>query len=193
MIAADDQYVAALTPASLATDAPDDRPALDFAVPYPTIAPGMPASAGRDLAITTDPHRVPVVDDVGHLHGVLALTTDLEYFACRPAPAPGLPARAAQRRDSHDATSEDLHTIRCARYTRSMRSRVTVTVDESAVRAAEAAVAAGRAPSVSAWVARAMSDRAQRDRLTDVLAEIRAELGPATDEESAWARSVLGL
>jgi len=74
-----------------------------------------------------------------------------------------------------------------------MRTRVTVTVEETAVRAAEAAVAAGRAPSVSAWVAEAMADRARRDSLADVLAEIRAELGPATDEETAWARSVLGL
>jgi len=73
-----------------------------------------------------------------------------------------------------------------------MRSRVTVTVDEAAVAAAEAAVAAGRAPSVSAWVAAAMHDRARGERLADVLAEIRSELGPATDEETAWARSVLG-
>lgn len=74
-----------------------------------------------------------------------------------------------------------------------MRTRVTVTVDETSVQAAEAAVAAGRAPSVSAWVAAAMAERAQRDSLAAVLAEIRAELGPATDEETAWARSVLGL
>ncbi|MGH3945836.1 MAG: hypothetical protein ACRDRY_10455 [Pseudonocardiaceae bacterium] len=39
----------------------------------------------------------------------------------------------------------------------------------------------------------AMADRARRERLRDVLAEIRAQLGPATDEETAWARSVLGL
>ena len=64
-----------------------------------------------------------------------------------------------------------------------MRTRVTVTVD------GEAAVAAGRAPSVSTWVAAAMAERARRERL----AEIRAELGPATDEATAWARSVLGL
>jgi hypothetical protein len=74
-----------------------------------------------------------------------------------------------------------------------MRTRLTVTVDEATARAAEAAVAAGRAPSVSAWVAAAMAERAQREGLADVLAEIRAELGPATDEETAWARSVLGL
>ncbi len=74
-----------------------------------------------------------------------------------------------------------------------MRSRVTVTVDRETVRTAEAAVAAGRAASVSAWVASAMAERARRESLADVLAEIRAELGPATDEETAWARSVLGL
>lgn len=74
-----------------------------------------------------------------------------------------------------------------------MRSRVTVTVDEEALAAAEAAVAAGRAPSLSAWVAGAMAQRARQERLADVLAEIRADLGPATDDETAWARSVLGL
>ncbi len=73
-----------------------------------------------------------------------------------------------------------------------MRRRVTVTVDDAAVRAAEAAVATGRAPSVSAWVAAAMTERARRETLADVLSEIRAQLGPATDEETAWARSVLG-
>lgn len=74
-----------------------------------------------------------------------------------------------------------------------MRSRVTVTVDVAAVQAAERAVAAGHASSVSAWVASAMTERARRESLADVLADIRAELGPATEEETAWARSVLGL
>jgi len=74
-----------------------------------------------------------------------------------------------------------------------MRTRLTVTVDQETADAAEAAVAAGRASSVSAWVATAMAERARREHLADVLAEIRIELGPATNEESAWARSVLGL
>jgi hypothetical protein len=68
-----------------------------------------------------------------------------------------------------------------------------VTVDQDAVDAAEAAVADGRASSVSAWVAAAMAERARREGLAEVLAGIRAELGPATDEETAWAQSVLGL
>lgn len=33
-----------------------------------------------------------------------------------------------------------------------------------------------------------MSERAQRESLAAVLAEIRAELGPASDEETVWAR-----
>lgn len=74
-----------------------------------------------------------------------------------------------------------------------MQRRVTVTVHGSVVASAEEAVAAGRAPSMSAWVAGAMAERAQRESLSDVLADLRAELGPATDEETAWARSVLGL
>ncbi|MGQ0843876.1 MAG: hypothetical protein ACT4QF_07050 [Sporichthyaceae bacterium] len=74
-----------------------------------------------------------------------------------------------------------------------MKSRVTVTVDQAVLAEAEAAVAAGEATSVSAWVAEAMAQRARRETLREVLAEIRADLGPATDEETAWARSALGL
>lgn len=68
-----------------------------------------------------------------------------------------------------------------------------MTVDQDVVEAAEEAVAQGRASSVSAWVAEAMRERSRREQLVDVLAEIRSELGPATGEETAWARSVLGL
>lgn len=68
-----------------------------------------------------------------------------------------------------------------------------MSVDAAVLSAAEAAVEAGQAPSVSAWVSAAMSECARRQRLTDVLAEIRSELGPPTDEETAWARSVLDL
>jgi len=73
------------------------------------------------------------------------------------------------------------------------RRRVTVTVRPHVVEAAEADVAAGRATSVSAWVDAAMEDKAHREDLKALLGEIRAEIGPPTDEETAWARSVLGL
>lgn len=74
-----------------------------------------------------------------------------------------------------------------------MRTRLTITVDEETAKAAKSAVERGVAPSVSAWVASAIADQAHREQLKDVLAEIRSELGPATTEETAWARSVLGL
>jgi hypothetical protein len=50
-----------------------------------TIAPSEPATAGRDRGIACEGRRLPVVDAAGLLHGVLAVTTDLRHFACRPA------------------------------------------------------------------------------------------------------------
>ena len=38
-----------------------------------------------------------------------------------------------------------------------------------------------------------MEEKAHRETLRDLLAEIRSEIGPATEEETKWARSVLGL
>ncbi len=38
-----------------------------------------------------------------------------------------------------------------------------------------------------------MREKARRDDLVALLAGMRAENGPATAEEDAWARSVLGL
>jgi len=73
------------------------------------------------------------------------------------------------------------------------RSRVTVTVRPEVLAAAEAEVAAGHASSLSAWVDQAMQEKARREELAGLLAEMRAENGPATDEEDAWARQVLGL
>lgn len=73
------------------------------------------------------------------------------------------------------------------------KTRITVSVPNEALAAAERDVAEGRAPSVSAWVAGAMEEKAAKESLQELLAEIRAELGPATEEETEWARSVLGL
>lgn len=51
----------------------------------------------------------------------------------------------------------------------------------------------GRAKSVSAWVDSAMEEKARREDLMALLAEMQAENGPATAKEEAWARAVLGL
>lgn len=73
------------------------------------------------------------------------------------------------------------------------RARVTVTVRQEVLESAEADVAAGRAPSLSAWVDQAMEEKARHDELAALLEEMRAENGPATEEEDKWARSLLGL
>ena len=82
------RYVASFTPSDLPTDAPADRPALKFARDRPVVSPDATAVKARDLVFGTDARRVPVVDADGHLHGVVAVTTDLQFFACRPRPAP---------------------------------------------------------------------------------------------------------
>lgn len=73
------------------------------------------------------------------------------------------------------------------------RVRVTVTVRPQVLAAAQEEVAAGRASSVSAWVDQAMEEKARREELAGLLAEMRLENGPATEDEDEWARRALGL
>jgi CBS-domain-containing membrane protein len=89
VIASDGAYAGALTPGDVAAGARDDQPALEVARGRPTIAPEAPALTGRDLAMDSDARRIPVVDVHGRFHGVLAVTSDLQYFACRPLPPSG--------------------------------------------------------------------------------------------------------
>ncbi len=76
---------------------------------------------------------------------------------------------------------------------RMQRPRVTVSVRPQVLAAAEEEVAAGRAPSLSAWVDQAMEEKARREDLAGLLAQMRAENGAATEEDDAWARRALGL
>lgn len=72
------------------------------------------------------------------------------------------------------------------------KRRVTVTVDEDTIGAAQQAVASGRAASLSSWVSDAMEAKVRRDRklelLGSVVADYEAEFGEITaDEMSALA------
>lgn len=74
------------------------------------------------------------------------------------------------------------------------RERLTVTVPHAVLAAAKADVAAGAAPSVSAWITEAATTKARREGLAEVLADLLAQSGgPLTDEERSWAESHLGL
>lgn len=73
------------------------------------------------------------------------------------------------------------------------KARVTVTVQREVLAKAEQLVRRGRAKSISAWVNAAMEEKARREDLAALLTEMKAENGPASAEEAAWARAVLGL
>jgi hypothetical protein len=73
------------------------------------------------------------------------------------------------------------------------KTRVTVTVRREVLKKAERQVKRGKAKSVSAWIDLAMEEKARREDLAALLAGMRSENGPATQEEEAWARSALGL
>ena len=71
--------------------------------------------------------------------------------------------------------------------------KVTVTIPEDVLAEAEAAVQAGAARSLSAYVTQALSVQPKRESLSAIIADLRAEIGPPTEEERAWARHALGL
>ena len=68
-----------------------------------------------------------------------------------------------------------------------MKRRLSLTVDSDLVEAAHAAVAAGRAESVSAWVNDALRLKVAHDRrllaLDDFIASYEAEHGKITEDE----------
>jgi hypothetical protein len=67
------------------------------------------------------------------------------------------------------------------------KERLTVTVDKALVRAANAAVAAGRAESLSGWVNLALEERALKERrlaaAAEAVAAYEARFGVITKEE----------
>jgi len=74
------------------------------------------------------------------------------------------------------------------------RERLTVTVDPGLIQAAQDAVAAGRAESVSAWVNLALAERAARERrlaaMADAIAAYEAKFGTISAAElSVQARA----
>ena len=72
---------------------------------------------------------------------------------------------------------------------RMTKSRITISVDRRYVQAAKEAVRLGEADSVSAWVEKAMAERAENDThlrgLRQLLADYEAQHGAFTPEELA--------
>lgn len=74
----------------------------------------------------------------------------------------------------------------------STKARLTVTLDPELVEAGAAAVEAGRADSLSAWINAALADRVERDRklraLGAAIAAYESEFGPIGADELAAQR-----
>ena len=81
--------------------------------------------------------------------------------------------------------------MRVGQYDQSMSARITVSLPDDLVASAVAAVAAGRATSVSAYVASAMREKAERESVAEVLAEWRTEVGALTAADEAWVQDAL--
>jgi hypothetical protein len=69
------------------------------------------------------------------------------------------------------------------------KERLTVTVDRDLLEAGNAAVTAGRAESLSAWVSHALTERVAKERrlaaMQDAIARYEADFGVITEREIA--------
>jgi Arc/MetJ-type ribon-helix-helix transcriptional regulator len=79
------------------------------------------------------------------------------------------------------------------RYDSGMTKKIAVSLPDELVAAANRAVTDGRAASVSAYVASALARQVREDDLAVLVADMRAEQGPPTAEDYAWADAVLGI
>jgi Arc/MetJ-type ribon-helix-helix transcriptional regulator len=70
--------------------------------------------------------------------------------------------------------------------------KVTVSLPAELADQVKEEVACGRAESVSSLVSEALEGRLRSDRLDEVLAQLRHQLGPPSREDRAWVRRVLG-
>ena len=68
------------------------------------------------------------------------------------------------------------------RYDPGMTTKIAVSLPDELVDAARAAVREGRAPSVSAYVADAMADKARRTSLAELLDELDRLHGPVPED-----------
>jgi Arc/MetJ-type ribon-helix-helix transcriptional regulator len=74
-----------------------------------------------------------------------------------------------------------------------MTTKLAVSLPDDLVAAARHAVSEGRAASVSAFIASALTDKTRFDELEALLADMAAESGPPDAADRKWAREALGL
>jgi Arc/MetJ-type ribon-helix-helix transcriptional regulator len=72
-------------------------------------------------------------------------------------------------------------------------AKIAVTLPPELVEAAKRAVETGRAPSVSAYVAKALARQERADSVAELLGELIEQHGEPSADDYAWARHALGL
>jgi hypothetical protein len=70
-------------------------------------------------------------------------------------------------------------------------AKLALSMPSDVLRLAKKEVAAGRAKSLSAFVAEAVDEKLRRDELNAILDEMDAEYGKPTKAATAWAKRVL--
>lgn len=74
-----------------------------------------------------------------------------------------------------------------------MTTKIAISLPDELVDDAREAVRAGRAASVSAYIANALVARKREHTLESLVADLKAEFGEPSPEDDAWAAEVLGL
>ncbi|MEA2900382.1 MAG: hypothetical protein QOH36_269 [Actinomycetota bacterium] len=74
-----------------------------------------------------------------------------------------------------------------------MTTKIAISLPDEQVAAARQAVADGRAPSVSAYIAQTIAERLEYEDVATLLAEMAAATRAPDDEDRRWARRALGL
>jgi Arc/MetJ-type ribon-helix-helix transcriptional regulator len=79
------------------------------------------------------------------------------------------------------------------RYDSGMTTKIAISLPDELVEDAREAVRAGRAASVSAYIAEALIAWKREHTLAGLVADLTAEFGEPSPEDFAWADKALGL
>jgi hypothetical protein len=123
-------------------------------------------------------------------------TTELGVGAVgwRTPPIWGFPARGASRRPAASSRSDRCiaHAV-AGWYDESMsKAKIAITLEPATIAQVRAQVRSRRSPSVSAYIASAVSARLESESMARLVADIQREHGRPSREAKAWARAVLG-
>ena len=79
------------------------------------------------------------------------------------------------------------------RYDESMsKAKIAITLDPDTIARVRAQVRSRRSPSVSAYIANAVSARLESESMARLVEDLQREHGRPSREAKAWARAVLG-